>query len=617
MFTGGYVGKVLRIDLATQQHRLLDLEESERLSFLGGRGLGALWYTRLGGSSADPLSGGTPLLFVTGPLTGVPLPSTTKFSLTTRSPETGLYLCSNSGGDFGPWLKQAGYDAIILEGAAPRPVYLRIVDDKVTFHDARPFLGLPTSQVRKNLLQDAGDERASVLCTGPAAERGVCFSIIQVDYGRAFGRGGAGAVMAAKNLKGIVVRGRGSIPLADPARVKEIQREAIQNLRQTRAIHTLYGTPQYVEVINELGCYPARNFQSSHLPGAEGTYAQAMREKYWTRNSACFSCPVACGKSCEVKEGPFQGAHARPEFETIGIFGGSCALTDFGAIIASNELCDELGIDTISAGNAVALAMELFERGELNLRDTGGAPLRFGDGLASLQAIRLIGERQHIGDLLAKGMRGVQASRPDWSRYILAVKGLPVPAYDPRGFYGMGLAYGTSSRGACHNVGGWTIRDELQSGKYDRYALHGKAELVKRLQDTRAYLDSLGLCTVVRGSLGFTDLPTGDVLEAVTGHDFTPDLTQIGERIYTLERVILNREGVRRAHDYLPERFMTETVPDGPAQGRILAKDMYDVMLDEYYALRGWDADGVPRPERLRSLSLEETRSQGGKTPLS
>jgi aldehyde:ferredoxin oxidoreductase len=612
MFRGGYLGKVLHVNLATRQSRVVDLDESERLSFLGGRGLGALWYARLGGSSADPLSGGNPLSFVTGPLTGVPLPSTTKFSLTTRSPETGLYLCSNSGGNFGPWLKRAGYDALILEGASPRPVYLRIVDEQATLHDARPFLGLPTRHVRRGLLQDSGDEKAAVLCCGPAAERGVRFSSILVDDGRAFGRGGAGAVLAAKNVKGIVVSGHGSIPVADPARVRAIQREAIRELRQTRAVHTQYGTAQYVQVINELGCYPARNFQSSHLAGAEGTYAQAMRDRYWTRNTACFGCPVACGKLCEVKEGPFRGARARPEFETIGLFGGSCALTDFAAILASNELCDEYGIDTISAGNAVALAMELFERGEIHMQDTGGAPLRFGDGQASLQVIRLIGERRLVGDLLAKGMRAVQAARPDWSRYILAVKGLPAPAYDPRGFYGMGLAYGTSSRGACHNVGGWTIRDELQSNRYDRYALHGKAELVKRLQDTRAYLDSLGLCTVVRGSLGFTDHPTGDVLEAVTGHDFTPELTKIGERIYALERSVLNREGVRRADDYLPERFMTETVPDGPAQGRVLAKDMYDVMLDEYYALRGWDADGVVGPERPHPLCPEEMHSQGG-----
>jgi aldehyde:ferredoxin oxidoreductase len=608
MLTGGYLLRLLRIDLSSLAHHEEQVPEEDVLRFMGGRGLGALHYYREIQPNVRPLSAENKLFFFTGPLTGVPLPSTTKFSLTARSPETGLYLCTNSGGDFGPQLKCAGYDAIIVEGRASQPVYLRIIDREVTFHDASPFLELHAGDARAALREDAKDDQASVLSTGPAAERQVRFANILVDQGRAFGRGGAGAAMASKQLKGIVVRGTGTIPLADPARVKAIRRAAVENLRTTRANHTRYGTAQYVEVINALGCYPARNFQSSHLDGAEGTYAEAMREGYLARNTACFHCPIACGKACEVREGPYRGALARLEFETIGMFGGSCALTDLGAIIACNELCDEYGMDTISTGNAVALVMELWERGALKPDDTTGMPVHFGDGEAALHVIRLIAERRGIGALLAEGMRGVAAARPDWSPYILAVKGLPVAAYDPRGFFGMGLTYGTSSRGACHNVGGWTIRDELQSGKYDRYALEGKGDLVKRLQDTRGYLDSLGLCTIPRHPLGFTDQPTGDVLLAVTGHDFTPELARIGERIYTLERIVLNREGVRRGDDYLPQRFMQEPVPDGPAKGRVLTREMYDVMLDEYYALRGWDSDGVPTPQRLRALSLDTLR---------
>jgi len=611
MLKGGYVGGILRIDLTTGQSRREVLDKQDALHFLGGRGLAAVWYHRLQRVDTAPLSVDNAIILHTGPLTGTPLPSTTKFGLSTRSPETGLYLCTNSGGDFGPRLKAAGYDALIIEGGADHPVYLQIFDEQPTLVDARPFVGMPTSKVRAALLENSGADKASVLCTGPAAEKGVRFSIVRVDYGRAFGRGGAGAVMAAKNLKGIVVRGSGEIPVADPQRVKDIRAAATKELRQTRANHTEYGTTQYVEIMNELGCYPARNFQSSHLDGAEGTYTQVMREHYWVKNAACYRCPVACGKACKVKEGPFKGARARPEYETIGMFGGSCALTNFAAIIAANELCDEYGIDTISTANAVALAMELFERGEITLADTGGVAICFGDGQATLEMIRHIGERQHIGDLLAEGMKQVAARRPEWRPYILAVKGLPVPAYDPRGFYGMGLAYGTSNRGACHNVGGWTIRHELLSDQCDRYALKGKGELVKRIQDTRAYVDSLGLCTVVRGSLGFSDQPSGDVLLAVTGYDFTPQLMSIGERIYALERMILNREHVSRVDDYPPRRFMTETVPSGPAKGRVLTKEMYDVMLDEYYALRRWNEDGVPTPDVVRALGLDDILVEG------
>ena len=272
--------------------------------------------------------------------------------------------------------------------------------------------------------------------------------------------------------------------------------------------------------------------------------------------------------------------------------------------------CDEVGIDTISAANAVALSMELYERGLITSADTTGIDARFGNGMALVEMVRLISERRGIGAVLAEGMVGVARAHPEWRPYITTVKGMPFPAYDPRGFHGMGLAYGTSSRGACHNVGGWTIRAELQSGKYDRYALEGKGALVKSIQDTRAYVDSLGICTVVRGALGFSEQPSKDTLHAVTGHDFTPDLLEIGERIYNLERLILNREGIRQKDDLLPERIAREVVPSGPAQGHVLTGAMYDVMLDEYYALRGWDRDGVRPPETVHRFGLDELLSE-------
>jgi aldehyde:ferredoxin oxidoreductase len=605
MFAGGYLGRLLRVNLSTRESCVEEAQEADALRFLGGRGLAAKRYFEEIGPQVGPLEAANKLFFFTGPLTGVPLPSTTKFQLATRSPETGLYLCSNSSGDLGPQLKRCGFDGLVIEGQAAAWTYLLIRDGEVTFGDARPLQGLPTNQARQALLEAIGDGKAAALSIGPAAERLVRFSYINVDE-RAFGRGGPGAVLASKRLKGIAVVGSGRVPVADEGRVAEICREAIAILRQTRANHTRYGTAQYVEVINALGCMPTRNFRTTHFESGDQVDAHAIQAGYRVTNYACYRCPVACGKVVEVTEGPFAGARARTEYETIGMFGPSCGVADFGAVVAANQACDELGMDTISAANAVALAMELFERGLITASDTEGIAPRFGDGQAMVQMVGLIGERRGIGDLLAEGMAGVARQRPEWRRYILAVKGLPFPAYDPRGFHGMGLSYGTSSRGACHNVGGWTIRDELQSGKYDRYALEGKADLVKRLQDTRAYLDSLGICTVVRSAMGFTDEPEGDVLQAVTGHDLTPELVEIGARIYTLERMILNREGVRRKDDLLPERVTEEAVPSGPAQGRMLTGGMYAVMLDDYYALRGWDQDGVPTPETIRRLGLDE-----------
>ncbi len=605
MLKGGYMGKVLRINLTKKDYSVEDLKESEVLKLMGGRGLAAKRYYEEIDPAVKPFDQENKIFFFTGPLTGVRLPSTTKFQLSTKSSETGMYLCSNCGGDFGPHLKMSGFDGLIIEGQASAWTFLLIRDNKVSFGDAGSWQGLTTDKTQEELKKVIGEKRVGVMSIGPAAEKLVRISCINVDS-RAFGRGGAGAVMASKKLKGIVVKGTGKIPVADQAKINEIRKAAITNLKETRANHTKFGTPQYIEVINELGCMPTRNFQTTYFEGTPKVDAHTMYDQYLEKNYACYMCPVACGKINVVKEGPFAGARARTEFESIGLLGPDCGIDDFGAIVYANQLCDEYGIDTMSTGNAVALTMELYEKGLVSKEDTGGIEARFGNPQALIGIIRLIAERHGIGNLLAEGMLGVLKKKPEWSPYILSVKGLPFAAYDPRGFYGNALTYGTSSRGACHNVGGWTIRDELISGKYDRFATEGKGKLVKTIQDNRAYVDSLGICTVVRSSMNFGDNPTGEVMTAVTGHDFTPRLLEIGERIYTLERLILNREGIRRKNDRLPKRTVEEAVPSGPIKGRTLTREMYEGMLDEYYMSRGWDSDGVPTEESIEKFGLKE-----------
>ncbi len=605
MFSGGYTGRILRVDLSRKRHSVETVEERIRQRLLGGRGVAAWMYYREIGADVDPLGPENKVFFMAGPLTGVRLPSTTKFQLATKGPETRMYLCSNGGGDFGPRLKQAGFDGLVIEGRAEDWTYLTIRDGEVAFGDARPWKGLDSEAALEKLYETVGEKNSGALAIGPAGENLVRLSHINVDH-RAFGRGGAGAVLGSKRLKGIAVAGTGTVPVADPAAVRKLWKEASKELQTTRANHKKYGTAQYIEVINELGCMPTRNFQTSYFEGGQEVDAQAMKSRYYLKNFHCFNCPVGCGMVCEVREGPYAGARARTEFETIGLLGPNCGISDFGAIVAGNQLCDQLGIDTMSAGNLVALTMELYERGLIGREETAGIDARFGNADALLGIIRLIAERKGIGDLLAEGAKGVLERHPEWSPYLLAVKGLPFAAYDPRGFYGNALTYGTSSRGACHNVGGWTIRAELQSGQYDRFALEGKGRLVKDTQDNRAYVDSLGLCTVVRGSLGFSASPTMDVLKIVTGYDFTPELIEIGERIYNLERMILNREGVHRKEDQLPERIVKESIPSGPIEGRTLTEGMYNQMLDEYYRDRGWDADGVPTAETVARLGIEE-----------
>lgn len=607
MFKGGYMGKLLRINLNTRSYSIEGIDPEENRLFLGGRGVGALWYWREIGPHVEPLGAENKIGFFTGPMTGVPMVSTTKMQLTTRGPETGHYLCSNSSGNFGPRLREAGFDALVLEGVSERWTAIVIENESVQFLNGDGWRGLTPMQVRDKLLDDLPGSKWATMSIGPAAENGVAFSSVFVDDGRAFGRGGGGAVLASKRVKALAVRGDRSVPLADAAGCKEIGADAREDLKTSRAKHRLLGTSQLVEIINELGCMPTRNFQTAWAPPetVAGVDAQTLHEHYYVRNYACYRCSVACGQMAEVKEGLFAGAKARPEYESIGLLGPSCGINRMDAVIAANEKCDDLGMDTITAGNMVAMVMELFERGLVSAGDNEGLEVRFGDGVALLHMLEFIAERRGLGAIIADGARGVIKARPEWEPYILHSKGLTFPAYDPRGFHGMGLSYATSARGACHNVGGYTVSGELLKGKPDRYAIEGKGEYVKALQDNRAYVDSLGLCTVVRGAYQFTDNPASETLLAITGYDFAPHLMTIGERISNLERMILVREGVNRGQDSLPPR-MKEAMPDGPAAGHLISDQMLNTMLDEYYASRGWDTSGRPMEETLEKLELTQ-----------
>jgi aldehyde:ferredoxin oxidoreductase len=598
------MGNLLRVNLSSRSSSVEEIDSADIRLFLGGRGLGALWYWREIGPQVDPLSPENKLGFFTGPMTGTPLISTTKMQLATKGLETGRYLCSNSSGFFGPRLREAGYDALVLEGVSDTWITVVIENDTVQFLEAEELIGLPPMQAREKLLDQLPGKWAT-MSIGPAAENGVVFSSLFVDDGRAFGRGGGGTVLASKRVKVLAVRGDHKVPLADAAKCKEIAAKARESLKTSRAKHRLLGTAQLVEIINELGCMPTRNFQTTwEQPEAvAGVYAQALRELYHVRNYACYRCSVACGQMAEVKDGQFAGAKARPEYESIGLLGPSCGIYDMDAVIAANEKCDEFGMDTISAGNMVALTMELFQRGLVSTADNEGLAVHFGDGQALLQMLELIARRKGLGAILADGALGTIKARPEWEPYIMHARGMTFPAYDPRGFHGMGLSYATSARGACHNVGGYTVSNELLSTKYDRYAVQGKGQLVRAVQDNRAYIDSLGLCTVVRGAYQFTDDPAPDTLLAITGYDFAPHLMDIGERISNLERLILVREGVDRSADRLPPR-MREPIPSGPAKGHYISKEMLDAMLDEYYALRGWDQQGRPGLETLERLDL-------------
>jgi aldehyde:ferredoxin oxidoreductase len=598
---GGTTGKALFVNLTDQSFRVEKVPTVDYERYLGGRGMAAKFYRELIAPETDPFAPENKVIFYTGPLTGTQVPASTKFGLATKSPETGRYMCSNSSGDFGPYLKQNGFDGLILEGEAASPVSLYITPDGVEFRDAGEEWGLTVTETTERAKQIYG-ERTSVMSIGPAGENLVRFACIQVDE-RSFGRGGGGAVMGSKKVKYVAIGAGEVVPVYDAQGLKETFAELSKTARTQKIGLVECGTAQMMEIMNEAGALPTRNFDTAEFEGTGKIDSQAMKKDYWVKNTSCYRCPVSCAKVCTVKEGPYVGITSDPEYETIWAFGSHCGISDFAVIIKANRLCDDYGMDTISAGYLAGMAMELAEKGEISAEQTGGKKLAFGDGESLIQALELIAHREGIGALLANGCLGIIKEKPEWEESLVHVKGMPFSAYEPRALKGMGLAMGTSSRGACHNVGGWTISDELGSGKYDRYALEGKGTLINTLQNTRAYIDSSGVCTQVRKAIGFTDKPEEVVLKLVTGLDLTSKLMEIGERVYNLERMILVAEGVDREADQLPQR-MSVPLREGKAKGQSLNRDEYRIMLDEYYSVRGWDESGAPTREVLEKLGL-------------
>jgi len=587
-----YKWKYLRINLRKKSVIVHETPKEWIMKYLGGRGFAARAYYDEIGPTVDPMGPDNKLIFFTGPLTGTPVFSGSKCSVATKSPLTGIYLCSNAAGFVGAELKFAGYEGLIVEDRADEPTYLSIVDDQVGFRTAKHLWGLDAIETQKAVKEDMGEERAQVMSIGQAGERGVKFACIMSDE-RSYGRGGAGAVMGSKNLKAIAVRGHGTVQVANLEGMRQRLARSIPLLKETTSGHTEFGTLMYVEVIYETGSYPIKNFQVTRHEGVENVSGFIAKQRFKIRNTRCFGCPVACGQLCEAKEGRYRGCRSRPEYEIAWAFGPHCGIFDFNPIITAIDLSNRYGVDGISMGYTIGLVMELYERDIIPKERLEGIDAKFGNEEAMFHLIHATCQRRGIGNLIAEGARRLgQAAGKNASYYAMHMKGMEFPAYEPRAFYGMGLAYATSSRGACHNVGGWTIRDELIKKTWDRFAVKGKARLVKTLQDIRGYIDSIGICTIPRRSLQLTDEPKEDIVNFATGMDFTGKLVAIGERIYNLERVILNREGIARKHDTLPPRIEEEAIHDGPAKGHIITFRMLQEMLDEYYQLRGWTSEG-------------------------
>ncbi len=614
----GYAGKILRINLTSGKHYDQLITEEWMRKYIGGNGVAArILFDELK-PGIDPLSPENILIFMTGPLTGTSFPSSGRWAAYAKSPlTTAIWGEAHSGGYWGPELKYAGYDGIVVTGRAEKPVYIWIDDGKVEVRDAKHVWGKDVFDTEDILKEEIGDETIKAVYIGPAGERLVRFASIMDSLYRAAGRCGLGAVMGSKNLKAIVCRGSLDIDVAEPDKFEKTVDEMLTKMKENpitgEALPT-YGTNVLTDIINTAGILPTFNFQQGCHPEAWKNSGEKLRETILVKNRACRYCWMRCARYSVIKSGPYAGFVGEgPEYETVWAFGAQCGVFRLDAIHAANTLCNKYGIDTISTGNIIGWAMELYERGIISKEDTDGLELKFGNHEAVVELVRRISLREgKFAELLGEGwIRAAEKIGKGSERFIMGVKGLGLPAYEPRGVWGHALGYATSIRGGCH-LRAYMIAPEILGvpKKMNPLTAEGKAEMLKTLQDFSAVVDSAIICKFVTFALTAEDLAKG--LTYATGFNFTAeDVLKIGERIYNLERIIQCREGVRRKDDTLPERFLKEPAPVGPAKGMVVPLER---MLDEYYRLRGWDVDtGVPTPEKLKELGLDKAAELASK----
>lgn len=592
----GYNNCILRVNLGTGVVEREPLPEAAMRPLLGGKGLGAYLLFRDQPPGVAPLSPGNRLILDTGPLTGTTAPTAGRFGSTTRSPATGTYSDSYCGGFFGQTMKYAGYDAIILEGAAAEPVVLVIDDGRVELREARDLWGRTIPQTGEGLREHFGPGWQS-LAIGPPGEKRTNIASI-FNETRALARGGVGAVMGSKNLKAIVARGTGSIAVADRPGFERALQQAGRGIRMSSSISRLKedGTANILEFINVSGALPTRNFRQGQFEAADEINGAAFRKHEWERDYACFGCPIGCSKvTHQLERGPLEG----PEYETIFALGSNCAIGDRGAIMQMTFLCDEYGMDTISAGGIVAFVMELFEQGLLTSADLDGIAPRFGDCQAAVALIEKMARVEGCGEWLSQGVASIAGRYPQAAGYAMHVKGLEMPAYHPNAAKGMALGYAVSERGACH-LRGAPLSEML--GGTDPLSTQGKAQLFREHQSESALWNSAVLCYFPSFGMSLKEL--WQLINAATGFEYASvrEFEEAGERINTLCRLFNTREGFDRRHDTLPARNLIQPLPAGSARGQVVE---LDVMLDDYYQRMGWDAAGVPDPRRVSELGLD------------
>ncbi|MHB8909358.1 MAG: aldehyde ferredoxin oxidoreductase family protein [Syntrophales bacterium] len=613
----GYAGRYLRVDLTSGHCRDFSIDDRLLRKFIGGSALGAKLFLDGYPLSADSLAPEGPLMVMTGPMVASGFPGTSRFAVCAKSPLTGIWGESACGGTFGPALKQAGYDGIVITGQSAAPVLLSIVEGKAHLADAAGLWGKDIYEATDLIKKD--DPGLKVLAIGPAGENLVRFAAIGNDRGHFVGRTGLGAVMGAKRLKAIAVRGSGRLEKADEARYRELHKEALQEIKESALAGSLraMGSDANMDIGMINGDVPVKNWsvgEDFELSAALG--GPTLSETYLTRAHACTNCTVACKRIVEVPDGPFRTEEGPgPEYETCGTFGTMIMNRDLAAVIKANELCNRYGMDTISCGSAIAWAMELFEKGLLTTQDTGGLDMTWGNMDAVLQLLPRIARREGFGNLLAEGsLRAARTLGGSAEEAVVHVKGLDLPMHDPRGFHGMGLAYMMSNRGACHlqhavlateqGMASWPQLFPMKDD-YQGTTSEGKAELVFHAENYGILGNSLSICHYLTDCLKPETIR--DAFNAITGFEYSfDDLMACGARDWMLKRGINNLLGVRAKDDILPKRIMTP-LKEGAGAGSV--PDV-EKLKKEYYALRGLDERGVPREGKLREMGLDDLRER-------
>ena len=598
----GWIGQLLRINLTTGKIGKEALNMKDANDFVGARGLGTKIYCDEVNPKIDPFSPDNKIIYMTGPLTGTFAASPGRYEVVTKAPLTGTIGAANSGGHWGPELKFAGYDGIIVEGAAKKPVYIYINDDKVEIRKADHLWGKTVFEATDKLNAETSPD-ARVACIGPTGENLVLFAGVMNDKHRAAGRGGLGAVMGSKKLKAIVVRGSGSVTVARPEKFIEAAAKARAILKADPVGGTglaTFGTNVLVNIINSQGAFPTRNWRDgAEFESANEIGGESLAEKYLIKNKGCFGCSIACGRQTKVTSGPFASQGEGPEYEAAWAYGASCGVSDLAAICKANFLCNEYGMDPITLGATIACAMELYEKGLLTEKEIG-RPLPFGDAEGIVVMTELVGKFEGFGQKLAQGSWRLANSKgvPELS---MSTKKQEMPAYDGRAAQGMGLEYATSNRGGCH-VRGYMTSPELLGVpvKMDPLVTEGKAGMLKLFQDLTALIDSLGVCLFTTFGLGLPELAS-QYREAVGSNETDEEILLKGERVWNIEKKFNMAAGVEK--DTLPPRLLREALPSGAAKGRV---NQLEVMLKEYYDLRGWDAEGKPGKEKLEALGLKK-----------